>query len=75
MITMLSNSLIQQHNVSRLTCHITIKVVSEDSCCSMIGWGARASCAEVFTGSVEASKANMSKTSIWTLVYNIIEIK
>jgi hypothetical protein len=46
MITMLSNSLVQQHNVNRLACHITMKVVSEDSSCSMVG-------------SVEASKANL----------------
>jgi hypothetical protein len=59
MITMLSSSLIQQHNVNRLACHITMKVVSEDSSCSMVGWGARAACAEVSTGSVEASKANL----------------
>jgi hypothetical protein len=52
MITMLSNSLSQQPNVNRLTCHITIKVVSEDSSCSMVGLGARAACAEVSTGSV-----------------------
>jgi hypothetical protein len=59
MITMLSNSLIQQHNVSRLACHITMKVVSEVTSCSMVGWGARAACAEVPTGSVEAAKANL----------------
>jgi hypothetical protein len=58
MITMLSNSLIPQHNVNSLARHITMKVVAEDSSCSMVGWGARAACAEVSTGSVEASKAN-----------------
>jgi hypothetical protein len=60
MITMLSNSLIPQHNVNSLACHITMKVVSEDFSYSMVGWGARAraACAEVSTGSVEASKAN-----------------
>jgi hypothetical protein len=36
-VPMFSNSLIQQHNAIRLTCHITIKVVSEDSSCSMSG--------------------------------------
>jgi hypothetical protein len=59
MITMLSNILIQEHNVNRLACHITMKVVSENSSCSMVGWGARVACAEVSTGSVEASKANL----------------
>jgi hypothetical protein len=44
MITMFSNSLIQQHNVKRSACYITIKVVLEDSSCSMVGWGARAAC-------------------------------
>jgi hypothetical protein len=34
-----------------------MKVVSEDSSCSMVGWGARAACAEVSIGSVEESKA------------------
>jgi hypothetical protein len=52
-ITMLPNSLIQQYNVKKLACHITMK----DSSSSMVGWGARAACAEVSTGSVEASKA------------------
>jgi hypothetical protein len=33
--------------------------VSEDFSCSMVGWGARAACAEVSTGSVEASKGNL----------------
>jgi hypothetical protein len=56
---MLSNSLIQQHNVKRLVCHATMKVASEDSFCSMVGWGARAACSEVSTESVEASKANL----------------
>jgi hypothetical protein len=50
MITMLSNSQLQQHNVNRLTFQITMKVVSEDSSCSMAWWGARAACAEVSTG-------------------------
>jgi hypothetical protein len=54
---MLSNSLIEQHDANRLTCHIKMKVVSEISSCSMVGWGARAACAEVSTGSVEDSKA------------------
>jgi hypothetical protein len=56
MLTMLSNSLIQQHNANGLTCHITMKVASKDSSCSLVGWGARAGCAEVSTGSKEASK-------------------
>jgi hypothetical protein len=34
-----------------------MKVVSADSSCSVVWWGARAACAEVSTGSVEASKA------------------
>jgi hypothetical protein len=59
MITMLSNSLIQQHNVNRLACHITMNIVSEDFSCSMVVGGARAACAEVSTGSMEASKANL----------------
>jgi hypothetical protein len=57
MIAMLSNPLIQRHDVNRWTCHIAMKVVSKDFSCSMVGWGARAACAEVSTGSVEASKA------------------
>jgi hypothetical protein len=66
---MLSNSLVQPHNVNRLACHITMKVVSADSC-SMVGCtllGARAACAEVCTVSVEASKASLG--AIWHLVY------
>jgi hypothetical protein len=57
MITMLSNSRTQQHNVNRLACDITMEVESDDSSCSMLGWGAKAACAEVSTGSVEGSKA------------------
>jgi hypothetical protein len=53
MITVLSNYLIQQHNANRLTSHITMKVVSEDSCYSMAGWGTLVACAEVYAGSVE----------------------
>jgi hypothetical protein len=53
---MLSNSLI---NVNRRTCHIAMKVVSADSFCSVVWWGARAVCAEVSTGSMEASKARL----------------
>jgi hypothetical protein len=30
------HSRIQQHNANRLTCHITMKVVSEDSSCSIV---------------------------------------
>jgi hypothetical protein len=56
---MLSNSLIEQLNMNRRTGHIAIKVVSADSFCSVVWWGARAACAEVSTGSVEASKANL----------------
>jgi hypothetical protein len=59
MITMLSNSLIPQLNVSRRTCHISIKVVSADSFCAVVWWGATAACAEVSTGSKEASKARL----------------
>jgi hypothetical protein len=58
MIVMLSNSLIQQLNVSIRTCHIAMKVVSADSFCSVVWWGARAACAEA-TGPVEASKARL----------------
>jgi hypothetical protein len=42
----LSNSLIEQLNVNRRTCHIAMKVVS-DSFCSMVWLGATAVCAEV----------------------------
>jgi hypothetical protein len=59
MITMLSNSIIEQLNMNRRTGHIAMKVVSADSFCSVVWWGARAACAEVSTGSVEASKANL----------------
>jgi hypothetical protein len=58
-ITMLSNSLTKQLDVNRRTCHIAMKVVSADSFCSVDWWGARAACAEVPTGSVEASKARL----------------
>jgi hypothetical protein len=47
MIKMRFNSLIQQHNMNWLICHITMKVVSADSSCSVVWWGARAACAEV----------------------------
>jgi hypothetical protein len=53
------NFLNQQRNVNRLTCHIVMKVVSEDSFYSVVWWGARASFAEVSTGSVESSKARL----------------
>jgi hypothetical protein len=33
--------------------------VSTESSCSVVWWGARAACAEVSTGSVEASKARL----------------
>jgi hypothetical protein len=59
MITMLSNCLIEQLNVSRRACDIAMKVVSADSFCSMVGWVARAACAEVSAGSVEASNARL----------------
>jgi hypothetical protein len=55
MITMLSNSLIEQLNVNRRTCNMAMTVVFADSFCSVVWWAARAACAEVFTGSVEAS--------------------
>jgi hypothetical protein len=57
MISMLSNSLIQQHNMNSLTWHITMKLVSADLSCSVVWWGASAACAEVSSGCVEASKA------------------
>jgi hypothetical protein len=80
MITMLSNSQIEQLNVSRRTCHIAMKVVPEDSSCSVVWWGARAACAEVSTGSVEASKARPGfrshmapgKTTLITVENNIL---
>jgi hypothetical protein len=56
---MLSNSLIEQHNVNRRTCHIAMNVVSADSSCSVVGWVARATWAEVSAGFVEASNANL----------------
>jgi hypothetical protein len=67
MITMLSNSLLQQHNVNRLTCQITMKVVSEDSSCSMVWWGARAACAEVSIGQRNPRKPSMAWGAIWHL--------
>jgi hypothetical protein len=72
MITMLPNSLIQQHNVNRLICDITIKVASENSSCSMVVWGARAACVEVFTGSVEASKAKHGQTRLPKVPHGIL---
>jgi hypothetical protein len=36
-----------------------MNVVSADSICSLVWWGGRADCAEVSTGSVEASKARL----------------
>jgi hypothetical protein len=63
MITMLFNSLIEQLNVSRRTCHIAMKVESADSFCSVVWWGAKAACAEVSTGSAEASKARLGLNS------------
>jgi hypothetical protein len=36
-----------------------MKVVSADSSCSVVWWGAKAAYAEVSTGSVEASKARL----------------
>jgi hypothetical protein len=59
MITMLSNSLIEQLNVNRRTCHIAMKVISSESFSPVVWWGARAACAEASTGSVEASKARL----------------
>jgi hypothetical protein len=73
MITMHSNSLIQQHKANRLRSHITMKVVSDHSSCSMVGWGARAACAEVSTGLVEDSKAKHGqKKPVYTEEYNIL---
>jgi hypothetical protein len=54
MIMMLSHSLMQQRNVKSF--HITMKI-SADASCSVVWCGARAACAEVSGGSVEASKA------------------
>jgi hypothetical protein len=59
MITMLSNSLIEQLNGNRRTCHIAMNLVSAHSVFSMAWWGARAACAEMSTGSMEASKARL----------------
>jgi hypothetical protein len=56
MPTMLSNSLIEELSVNRRTCHIAMNVVPADSFCSVVWWGARTACAEVSTGSLEASK-------------------
>jgi hypothetical protein len=53
-------------NANRLTRHITMKVVSEDFSCFMVGCGARAACAEVSTGSVEVSKAKQGQKGPWT---------
>jgi hypothetical protein len=55
MITMLSNSLPQQQNVNRLTCHIAIKVVSEDSC------------VEVSIGQWKPQKPSIAWGAIWHL--------
>jgi hypothetical protein len=63
MITMLSNSLIEQLYVNRRTCHIAMTVVSADSFRSMVWWGARAACADVSTGSVDVSKARLGVRS------------
>jgi hypothetical protein len=65
MIILLSNSLIEQLNVNRRTCHIAMKVVSADSFSSVVWWGARAACAEVSTGFVEALKARLGFRYIW----------
>jgi hypothetical protein len=59
MITMLSNSLIERLNVIRRTCHVPMKVVSADSFCSVVWWGAREACAKVSTWPVEASNARL----------------
>jgi hypothetical protein len=60
MIKMLSNSLIEQLNVSRRTCHISMKVVSAVIfLLRVVWWGVRAACAQVSTGSMEASKARL----------------
>jgi hypothetical protein len=69
MTTMLSNSLLQQNNVNRLTCHVTMKLVSEDSSCSMVWWGARAACAEVSIGQWKPRKPSMVCSMIWNLIY------
>jgi hypothetical protein len=56
---MLSNSLIQQLNVNRRTCHIAMTVVSADPFCSVVLWDARAACAVVSTENVSSSKARL----------------
>jgi hypothetical protein len=65
MITMLSNSLNEQLDVNRRTCHIAMKVVSAGSFCSVVWWSARAACAGVLTGSVEALKARLGFKSLF----------
>jgi hypothetical protein len=67
MIAMLSNSLIEQLNVNGRTCHIAMKFVSADSFCSVVWWGA--ACAEVSTGSLEASKARLGHMAPGTQEY------
>jgi hypothetical protein len=59
MITILSNSLVEQLNVNTRTYNIAMKVVSAHSFCSVVWCGARATCAEVSTWSLEASKARL----------------
>jgi hypothetical protein len=60
MIKMLSNSLIEQLNVSRRTCHISMKGVSAVVfLLRVVWWGVRAASAQVSTGSMEASKARL----------------
>jgi hypothetical protein len=72
MIAMFSNSLIEQLDVKRSTCHISMKVVSADSFCSGVWWGARAACAEVCTGSMEASMARLGRSHMALGMYRRI---
>jgi hypothetical protein len=58
MITVLFSSLIEQLNENRRTCHIAMKVVLVDSLLrGGVQGHARAACAEVSKGPMEASKA------------------
>jgi hypothetical protein len=58
-MAMLTIPLIEQLNVNRRTYGIAMNVLLADSFCSVVWWGAWAACAEVSTGSVEASKARL----------------
>jgi hypothetical protein len=64
-MTMLSDSPIQKHNEQIDMSHH--HEASGAFSCSMVGWVARAACAEVSTGAREASKASMAERFSWTL--------